>query len=303
MGLLFTAEVLEKLARLRRPEPSKWDNAGKAVRERHLVVAANGPQPSPARWANRRAWAEYIRVASTCGLLDEALRKRLVGVDDDDFRSALSECCAAWYFVRRRRANVRPNPASKSNKNFDLLVSRNGLVVHSEVKAPYVPQLNNFGVGDDLKVLRKSISDAGAQLKKGTPSLVILVPAIRTPVSMNRGQLLKATIGEPALAIYVSRGDSKPPPPKPTFIQDGKLAKVWPAGDGAFRTDLTRVSAVMTIEQRRLDGPGGPRLSPVVIVVHNPFAAHPIDPEFFGKAPQWVVNNGMMQWSDRYGGP
>jgi hypothetical protein len=67
----------------------------------------------------------------------------------------MAECCAAWYFKRMRRARVIPNPASKANKNFDLVIERGGLTVNAEVKAPYAPQLNSYGAGDDAAVLRK----------------------------------------------------------------------------------------------------------------------------------------------------
>jgi hypothetical protein len=231
------------------------------------------------------------------------MRARLIGDDDNGFRSAMAECCTAWYFVHRRRAKVAPNTASKATKNFDLVIRRGNLTVHAEVKAPYVPLLNNFGSGDDARVLQKCVEDAGTQFRKGQANVVVLVPLLRTPISLDRGQLLKATIGEPALQIFVSLDGSKPPPPAPTFLQRGKLAKLWPAGGGAFRTDLTRVSAVMAIEKRRVESARGPRLVPVVVVIHNPFAAYPLAPTFFGEVPQWIAQDGTMHWSDRYEGP
>jgi len=152
-------------------------------------------------------------------------------------------------------------------------------------------------------VLRKGIEHAGTQLTKGQPNIVVFVPLLRSPVYTDRHQLLKATIGEPALNVFVSLDGSEPPRPEPTFLQKGKLAKLWAAGGGAFRTDLTRVSAVMTIEHRRDDGPSGPRLSPIVVVIHNPFADKPVAPSFFGRVPQLTVRNGRMRWSDGYTGP
>ncbi len=300
---MFTTDVLDRLARLSRPEPSKWDSNGNPTRERHLVLGVTRQDPCGWRSAHRRAWASYLRVAAACGLLDTpGVPSRLLGNDDDGFRGAMAECCTAWFFARRRRAKVTRNPASKTTKNFDLVVERDGLVVHAEVKAPYVPQLNRSWSNDDSKVLRKCVEGAGSQFTKGQANIVVLVPLLPMPVWMARHHLLKATIGEPALNVFVSKDDSKPPPPEPTFLQRGKLAKLWPADGGAFRTDLTRVSAVMTIEQRRVDGARGARLTPVVVVIHNPFAAKPLNPTFFGRVPQWVLRDGTMCWSDRYTG-
>jgi arginine deiminase len=70
-------------------------------------------------------------------------------------------------------------------------------------------------------------------------------------------------------------------------------------GDAAFRTDLTRVSAVMTIEQRRSEET---RLVPSVVVIHNPFASRPLPRSFFGRVPQLVFAKGVMRWTDRYKG-
>lgn len=298
---LFTPDVLDRLANKSRPAPSKWDTEGECIRRRDLVLRTIGrPSSSPSRIALQRAWASYLRVADACGLLAiPDVRSRLVGSDDEGFRSVMAECCAAWYFARRRRARVIPNPASKATKNFDLVIERDGLTVHAEVKAPYVPRLNKGWAGDDSEVLSTAVKKAGEQFKRGHSNLVVLVPSLRTPISDERGQLLKALIGKQVLEVFVSLDGSKAPPPKPVFLQNGKLAKRWPDGEGAFRSHLTRVSAVMSIEHRR----EGARLVPAVVVVHNPFATSPLPREFFGKVPQWLVDGGTMRWSDRRARP
>jgi hypothetical protein len=53
----------------------------------------------------------------------------------------------------------------------------------------------------------------------------------------------------------------------------------------------------MTIEQRRIEET---RLVPSVVVIHNPFASHPLPRSFFGRVPQWIAKRGFMRWSDRY---
>src|SRR5215475_10497324 len=53
----------------------------------------------------REAWEKYLRCATRLGFFDgaqgEDLRSRLVGRDDDLFRSAMSECFAAWFLSER----------------------------------------------------------------------------------------------------------------------------------------------------------------------------------------------------------
>lgn len=300
---LFTSSVVDKLAKVQRAKPSKWDSAGLPVRERHVTMACSGPEPSRGRWARRKSWAAYLRAAERCGLLGSSdVVGRLVGADDDGFRSALAECLVAWFFDVRRRVKVRPNAEAKTAKNFDLVLEGNEITVSAEVKAPYVPRLNQSFSGNDSATLRASIEKAGTQFKKDRPNLVVLVPLLRTQLQMNRSQLLKATIGESALSVFVSLDGSPPPKPQPTFLQQGKLAKIWPDGNGAFRTDLTRISAVVTIEESYVERSSGLRIGHSVIVIHNPFATHPIPREFFGRVPQWLARNGRMGWSDRYRG-
>lgn len=301
---LFPIDLLRRLEVVKRPTPSPWDSDGVPIRERHLVVACSGPNPSLARWARHLAWREYLGAAARSGLLKSPdLVARLTGVDDDGFRSALAECFAAWFFSVRRRMVVRPNPASKQTKNFDLSIQDGPVLVNAEVKAPYVPREHSHVTGDDSSALREAIAKAGDQLPKGQPNVVVLVPLLRTDVASDRNQLLKATIGEPALNIFVAIGGAPPRKPEPTFLQRGKLAKLWACGGGVFRTDLTRVSAVMTLEEL-LEARGDElRVTRRVVVVHNPFAAVPLRRDFFGRAPQWVTRNGHMRWSDRYVGP
>ena len=301
LSKVFSADVLAKLAQVRRPIPSRWDSGGRRVRDRHVILGTTGPEPAASNWAFCRAWNSYLSASQKCGLLDDQeLLSRLRGEDDDGFRGAMAECLTAFYFRVRLRAEVTSKPEGTNTKNVDLLVVRGGLGVYAEVKAPYVPLLNSHGSGDDAKALLQAIEKAGTQMKKGRANLVVLVPSLRTSVRSHRGQLLKATIGEHAISFFVSLDGSPPPKPQPTFLQKGKLAKLWRTTGGAFQTDLSRISAVMTIEEIR---PHEHRLGHSIVVVHNPFAKVPIPREFFGRVPQWLIREGKMGWSDRYRGP
>jgi hypothetical protein len=76
-----------------------------------------------------------------------------------------------------------------------------------------------------------------------------------------------------------------------------------PGRDGETTTDLTRIGAVMTIEERYRDTDDGEvEVRHSVIVVHNPFAEKRISPSLFGGVPQLVPEGTQMRWTDAYTG-
>jgi len=275
---VFTEDVLDRLGKVSR-QFFERDRAGAPIRERHIILRGGERALSACHRPHRHAWVSYLQAADACGLLDSAdVRARLVGNDDDGFRSAMAECFTAWYFARRRNASVTLNPSTKAAKNFDLIIERAGLTVQAEVKAPHVPVVNRTWSADDSQVLWRAVSDAGKQLKADRPNIVVIVPLLRVPVCQDRTQLLKAVIAEPVLNVFVSRDETPPPPPEPGLLQRGKLAKLWPDKDsGTPRTHLTRVSAVITLETPRTTRAG--RLQTAVVVIHNPFVNDRGDPE------------------------
>jgi hypothetical protein len=252
----------------------------------------------------RATWANYLLGAEACGLLDDPdVIARLTGDDDDGFRSALAECAAAW-FLKELGFGVKARPDPPQSRGVDLLGVLDELNVYVEVKAPYVPRPTRWA-GDDADVLVKCIKDAGNdQFKRGRANILMLVPALRMEIHNNREQLLKATIGQHGLAVPIALDDAPPPPPHGIFLQTGKLARPRITREGAFTTDLTRISAVMSLEPRFRHVSND--LTDVLhsaIVVHNPFARVPIAPSSFRDLPQWVNGDGKMWWTDGYTGP
>jgi len=297
---LFTPGVIANLEAIRRPTPSPWDSAGNVVRERHLILRArDGSAPSPWRAARRRAWADYLDAASVCGLLaDKELVANLTGTDDDSFRGAMAECMATWVLARLGFA-VEPKPEARSKKNVDLRAGKDRLEVFVEVKAPFIPIMSNPFAGDDARGLRQCVEAAGKQFKPNRANVVLLAPVLRTPLGMDRSQLVKAVIGEHALQVHVTYDGSKPPPTELTFLQEGKLARLHRAQDGSARTDFTRISAVMSVEESvREDDEGYFHVHHFTMVVHNPFAAVPLSPGVLGSIPQLVHGVGEMHWTD-----
>jgi hypothetical protein len=234
-------------------------------------------------------------------LLDDAeIVANLTGTDDESFRGALAECNAAW-FLRQLGIAVKPKPEPKDGKNIDFAVTRETSTFYVEVKAPFVPQLTNHGSGDDSKALRGRVEAAGEQFKKGRCNFLFLVPVLRTSIHSFREQLVKAVLGEHALLISVSLDPTvKAPPPALVFKQDGKLARLHPQADGSVKTDLTRISEVVSLEYVFGYNDRDEReVRPRVTVVHNPFAEVPLPAEVFVPFPQLVRrDDGDMEWTD-----
>jgi hypothetical protein len=251
------------------------------------------------------AWKTYLHAAFECGLLpDVDLGNRLHGIDDDKFRSGISECLTAWFFAHSG-FEVKPRPESTDERNVDFLLKKSGLDIFTEVKAPCPP------AGDGAPSLLKCIKDAGAnQLKRGRTNLLVVCPAFDFPVHLERKQLVEATIGRVVWLLPVSLDSSPAPKGGLVFQQNGRLAHVFPDKQtGAFTTLFTRISAVMTLESQYACDikTGAFELVHKPLVVHNPFATHRISPELFDKSiPQWVINDHgdtkTMGWNDDYSG-
>lgn len=299
---LFTPDVIAALGALRREDvPTN----GRDVARRGRILASKEPSAPSGMRALRAAWIQYLAAAESVGLLDDAdVRARLTGANDDGFRSALAECAAAWFLVRHGFA-VEPRPEPSTSRGVDLLASAGELHIYVEVKSPYVPRPGHGWAGDDSDVLLKCIKDAGSgQFKKERANLLVVVPALRVEIYNDRSQLLKAAIGEEALAVPISLDETPAPPSFPTFLQTGKLARPRRGTDGAFSTDLTRVSAILSLEHRfRHVSDDESEVLHSCVVVHNPFATVPIAPALLGDHPQWVHSDGMMWWNDGYRGP
>ena len=299
---LFTDEVLERLARLPRAPASPWDDGGIPVRRRHDVVRCTGPEPWRSGWALKCAWEDYLTAANECGLLADAeLRASLTGTDDESFRGAMAECMVTWFVMRNVGLAVTPKPDPKTQKNVDFSARRDSLEIFGEVKAPYVPLSNGVFSGDDSRNLRSCVEAAGPQFKRGRCNVLFIAPVLRTPIHMNRDQLVKAVIGQSALTVYVSlRPGRAAPPPEPTFLQTGKLARLHPQKDGTIHTDYTRIGAVVSVEQVLQEVSGSRSVKHQITVVHNPFAETPLPTELFDPFPQLVMRtDGNMEWTDR----
>jgi hypothetical protein len=226
------------------------------------------------------------------GLLDDDIRQRLTSEDDDAFRGVLSECETCWFFDHTLGIHLRRHRGTGGD--FD-----DGAQLRVEVKAPYVPLQSDVIHGDDSDVLAKCIKKAGQQFDEMMMNIIVICPLLRTPVWMDRDQLVKACIGEWAISVPVSLDGSEPGEAKPAFWQNGKLAKMFPTDGGAFSPDHRRVSAVATIEEEVRVDPDGWKIQHVANVVHNPFAQVRLPESTFDGHRQLVLRDTGMSWLEK----
>lgn len=108
---LFTPDVISRLKA--KPEPSNTLTTRIAILTAAERADAELNERCFQRYllARRAAWAKYVTSMRDADLLDEDVKSRLIGVDDDGFRSALSELrtpqsrsCNHSYTSRRNRS-------------------------------------------------------------------------------------------------------------------------------------------------------------------------------------------------------
>jgi hypothetical protein len=109
------------------------------------------------------------------------------------------------------------------------LAVRDGREVYVEVKAPYVERPPRHWRGDDSDRLVHCIREAADQFRPDRANLVFLVPIIRNEIFLDRGQLLKATIGEPVWVVPVALDDAPPSPSYADFRQNEVPPLPWTA--------------------------------------------------------------------------
>ena len=294
---LYTREVLAQLRSLSRGVVSALDHAGEPVRKRHLIFSGETLIRESLR-LRREAWWRYLAHAAAHDLIDRDLKGRLTDTDDDNFRGAMAECLTSWFFahklgvdLRRHRVVSGPGPDFEGEVNLRV-----------EVKAPHVPIVGTRWSGDDAGTLRECVAKAGKQFQAGMVNLVVVVPLLRTPLFIERNQLARALIGDHALSVPIALDDPSPDgEPTNIFRQNGKLAKLFPKKHGGFGSDLTRISAVIAIEEEFVRAGQGFALQHAVHVVQNPFTpdACRLGGGVFAEFPQLSIDDqGEMAWSD-----
>jgi hypothetical protein len=296
---IFTPEVLSRLNRISNPSPD--------LTFRLAVLAAGGLASHNLRGralrARKSAWEVYLVAAFACGLFEgehgAELRARLAGGDDNNFRSAMSECFAAWYLAGKRKLRVLSRPEGRPGHPLELLIKLPDADVNVEVKAPLRRITEDFWWGDDSDALQSVLETANRQFEAGKRNLLVVVPSLRLDVLDVRDAIERAFIGETVIQIPIDTRTGGPAgPPTFPFRESGNFAKKWregPRDNSQFVPRFTRVSAAIFLSEYD----AGSEVKHRALIVHNPNAVAPLPADLFDGIPALVSHGGRWTWSDR----
>lgn len=298
LDALFTPEVIANLQARQNPSDE--------LRYRLRVITATDPDgvDGATRFTNRgllahrASWEEYLETTQSRGFLDADIRARLVGENDDNFRSALSECMVCWLLATQLGLTISRGHEGRPGTAIDFGIEQDSGRISLEVKSPYVarPQ-GNVWFGNHVHVVQPTVDLANKQFAEGRPNVLALVPLVDPPLLSDRREFVEAFLGEQkiVLTIDIAKGRAVGDP-RAEFFPTGKLLKRWP-NEARF----TRIGAILVVKEH---------ISPIDIdegtfatkrtwfVIHNPNCPHPIQTELWGQCPQMVVDGDNMRWTD-----
>jgi hypothetical protein len=303
---IFAPEVFERLAS--RQDPSQ------NLQYRLDVLTASGPvQSDPCQIERvsklrkkRAAWDTYLTAAYAIGLFDgpsgQDLRSRLQSPDEDNFRSAISECLAAWFLAGRCRLPVEPRPIGRPRHPLELCTQHPDGEIHVEVKAPHRRVVKTVWIGDDSDLLQQALESANKQFRDDVRNLLVIVPELRISVFDHRSQITRAFFVEMTLNWLVDTATGKSVDPVfDDFKPSGHFLETRSRTGAPFKRDLsarfTRISAVLCIEEIL----GEQSIEHNALVLHNPNAHLHVTEELWRGLPQLVRREGQMVWTDHAG--
>jgi len=307
---VFDETVMGRLASVKSPS--------KRLQDRLEVLTACGPMPSDkvARhrlgWlrARKAAWEAYLTAAFACGMFEgnqgNDLRGRLVGKNDTNFRAAMAECMACWFFAGKLQLPVVPKPAGRKRRELDLLIGCEDGDIRVEVKAAYRETPEDYCWGDDADAIARCLGYANKQFPSEGRNILVIVPDLKWPVHADRRQLIHALIGEEAITLTINRrtGDAVGEP-QSRFVPDGSFLKRKRDDGRNLKQDgrpaYTRVGAVVSIEGTPVEQDSCPMntwIEHKVLVAHNPYATNPIPQDMWQDYPQLVKQDDRLVWTD-----
>lgn len=291
LASIFTPDVLSRLTLVERPTPR--------LTARLRVLTAPDCSWRPVLLAQRRAWARYIEAAREAGVLDQQLRGRLAGADDDGFRSALSECLACWFLGRRLHLAVEAGPPGRRGAVLDFWARHSTAAFGVEVKAPYAePIYDQLIHGDESGDLAECLRRANKQFPDTHPNLLVIVPSLRSPVPYLVRDLVRAVLAQEVMRIPIDlvRGGAAGPM-RGEFILNGAFTRPMKPDRSPGHT---RVSAVLMVQEQVAQRRGGRAyVRHDAVVIHNPHARIPISPLMWRGLRQMVRTGNVMRWTTR----
>ena len=289
------------------------------MRFRLEVLEACGPEPTDQilarqlrmRRAKKAAWEAYLTAAYSCCMFDGTegndLKASLTGIGDDNFRSAMAECMACWFFAGSLKFNVIPKPCGRNRKKLDLLVRHNGLEINIEVKAPYWGETVDLNLGIDSERFAQCLKKANTQFSDNSKNILFIAPKYPTKLFKYRDPLVQAFYVVEGISVPMDMQVVSPVGPARVISRpEGKFLKKFREKDGVpcYTRDgipcHTRVGAVVCVEEFYRESESGVYIDHYCLVLHNPYTKDPIPIDIWPECVQLIPKDDHMEWTDNY---
>ena len=290
---VFTDDVIARLRSRQNPTDQ--------LTHRLKVFETSGQQSGPyaiRRRALKAAWDAYLYAGFALGLFEgehgKELLSRLTGVDDDSFRSGMSECLAAWYLAGPLGLSVEPRPEGRPGHPLEFVIRHPDGDINVEVKAPYRPMLTEgFAWFDDSDMFIGGLKAANKQLSQTTKNLLVVVPQMSVQITKEfRTPLEKAFIGETMISTPIDLRTGGPAGPTTyPFEERGHLTR-----SGKESPRFTRVSGVLYLGEMLSDDYRS--IQHLALLVYNPNAPLSLPRDIWKDTRFFARERGQWAWSD-----
>lgn len=191
-------------------------------------------------------------------------------------------------------------------------------------------------LGDDSHKISQCMQAANKQFDNNRPNILVIVPGLRMRVFGQREDVVRAAYGESKMIVPINVTTGEAGPRKWEFFPEGKFLNACRPDGKPLKEDgfpaHRRISAILCIEEREAEK--YPILNPFVLldeehrsellplwekalelhlssenakwiehnalVLHNPFAFHPLDRDMWKDFPQFLPVDDEMKWTDGY---
>jgi len=245
-----------------------------------------------------------LDAAAKCGLMDgqkgERTKADLSSGTEKEFRSAMAECKACWFFSSRCGLKTRfvSEQTDDGIKTPDLEVTLpDKKPLYVEVKAPlkeFDDSNGRFGFGGNERKLQNIMDKANRQFPEDTMNLLFIDSYLKSdPLYYDTRQLEIAFYGDHYFKWLLSnRGHVGEP--QIGFKPTGKFLR--PTKENR-NPGFTRVGAVVVLESAVFDGDRRAEH----LIAYNPFARNPLFPDYdelFKTDKKLIPKDGKMIWEN-----
>ena len=150
-------------------------------------------------------------------------------------------------------------------------------------------------------MLAACLDAANKQFPSGGRNVLLLVEKTKFGDAgfPRRRELIKAFFGQTKIIVPIDLEHGGPAGEATTeFFAQGKFLKIW--GD---KPRFTRVSAVLSLGERYVEGPSGPLpqngwVDHQWLVLHNPYCQNPVGQHLWDPCPQLIRDGDAIRWTD-----